>query len=326
MADGLTFLTVVPRVADPRRATQVARDVIRWSDELDMDGILLFTGAGAVLDPWLGASHVAASTRRLVPLIALNPAYAHPFTTARMLSSVVELYGRRVDLNLITGAALSELRGIGDDLDHADRYARLQEHVELLLRLLEGRPVDHEGRFYRTSGLQLSPAPPAALRPRLYVAGRSSDALRVAEAVGATRIGMLPPALDDEPAGVAAMNFGVIARPTVEEAEEAARVHFPDDPAGREMFQLSMANTDSVWKRRLAEMSVPATSGYRLDLFGSFQADCPYIVGDYDLIAEHIRRLVDTGVHTFLLDAPPTREEFQHLDIAVRTFRKGHRR
>lgn len=31
---------------------------MRWCDEFDFDGILLFTGVGAVLDPWVGADRV----------------------------------------------------------------------------------------------------------------------------------------------------------------------------------------------------------------------------------------------------------------------------
>ncbi|OLF14433.1 hypothetical protein BLA60_04765 [Actinophytocola xinjiangensis] len=326
MTERPRYLTAVPRVGDPRVATRVARDVIGWSDEFDLDGILLFTGAGAVLDPWLGAAAIVAGTRRLVPLVALNPLYTHPYAAARSLLSITELYGRRVDLNLITGAAISELTSVGDPLDHGDRYARLQEYVELFLALLDGRPVTRAGRFYRVSGLHLSPPLPTELRPRLYLAGRSADAARTATALGATPMGMIPPGRDEVPDGVGALHFGVLARDTAQEAERAAREIFPDDPAGREMLRMSLANTDSVWKHELARAPGTTGSPVRLTPFHSFQADCPYLVGDHDTVAGHIASLTAAGVHTMVMDAPGTKEDFGHLAEVVRRLRAGDAR
>jgi len=316
------YLTAVPRVADPRTATRLALEVAGWSDELGLDGVLLFTGAGAVLDPWLGAGAVVARTRRLVPLVALNPLYTHPYAAARSLLSIVELYGRRVDLNLITGAALSELAAIGDPLDHGQRYARLREYVELFVALLGGRPVTRAGRFYQARELQLSPAVPAELRPRLYLAGRSADAAVTAGALGAVPMGMLPAEPDALPYGVRAVHFGVLARETTPEAEQAARQRFPDDPVGRDMLRLSLENTDSAWRHELAGARETGGSPVRLTPFHSFQADCPYLVGDHDTVAEHLAGEVAAGAHTLVMDAPHTRADFEHLAEVVRRVRK----
>lgn len=322
MSEELRCLTVVPRTADPATATRLARDVVRWSDELDMDGVLLFTGAGAVLDPWLGAAAIVSTTRRLVPLVALNPLYSHPFAAARSLLSIAELHGRRVDLNLITGAALSELRAVGDRLDHADRYERLQEYVELLLLLLDGRPVTRAGRFYPADGLHLTPALPAGLRPRLYLAGQSADARRTARALGADLMGMPSPELAT--GSVRAVHFGVLARKTSAQAEAAMRDHFPDDPVGREMLRLSLANTDSVWKLGLSMQRPSAPpSPLRMEPFLAFHADCPYIVGDYDAVAAWMTDTAAAGVHTFVLDSPTTPEDFRHLSEVVGRVRAG---
>ncbi|WP_103341337.1 LLM class flavin-dependent oxidoreductase [Amycolatopsis sp. CA-126428] len=80
--------------------------------------------------------------------------------------SIAQLHGRRVALNLITGAALNELRSVGDTLRHEDRYARLQDYVGLLLRLLDGEPVTWNGRFYHAVDLQLATRCPAPGRNR----------------------------------------------------------------------------------------------------------------------------------------------------------------
>ncbi|WIX75693.1 LLM class flavin-dependent oxidoreductase [Amycolatopsis carbonis] len=111
----------MPRVTDPASAAHAALKVTRWADESDLDGVLLFTGAGAVLDPWVGATAIAAASQRLVPMVAINPLYTHPFAAARSMLSIAELYQRQVDLNLITGAAVSELPAVCDGLDHREQ-------------------------------------------------------------------------------------------------------------------------------------------------------------------------------------------------------------
>jgi alkanesulfonate monooxygenase len=311
----IRFVTTVPRVSDPAHAVATALEVVRWSDDIDVDGVLLFTGAGAVIDPWIGAATVVARSRRLAPIVALNPMYTHPFAAARSLLSIAQAYGRRVDLNLITGAALSELHAIGDELDHRERYARLQEYTELFLQLLDGDPVNHEGRFYRARDLQLRPPVPAELRPLLYLAGRSDDARATAAALGATLMGM--PDTSGVPESLGAVNVGVIARADAQEAEAVAAQAFPPDEIGREMLRISMVNTDSVWKQSLAAANEDVASPIRLAPFQSAQSDCPYLVGDHDTVAMHISQMAAQGVRTFVLDSPVTRQDFDHLAVVV---------
>jgi alkanesulfonate monooxygenase len=318
----LRFLTTVPRVMDPASAAHAALKVTRWADESDLDGVLLFTGAGAVLDPWVGATAIAAASQRLVPMVAINPLYTHPFAAARSMLSIAELYQRQVDLNLITGAAVSELTAVCDGLDHRERYARLQEYVELFTLLLGGEAMTWNGRFYRTRELRLAPALPASLRPQMYLAGRSADARRTAESLGAIPMGMAPVA-DLAPTELGAVNVGVLVRDTEAEAQAEARRRFPDDPVGREMLRLSMANTDSVWKRDLtaaseAEAGSPAT----LAPFLSFQADCPYLVGDQGSVGASLGALIEKGVHTLVLDTPTTHTDFEHMAALVRRLRE----
>lgn len=322
MTEHPRFLGVLPRTDDPRLAARAAHDVVGWSQDAELDGVLVFTGAGAPLDPWVSAAHIAASTRRLVPLIALNPLYTHPFAAARALVTITQMYGRRVDLNLITGAALSELEAVGDTLDHQDRYARLQEYTELFLDLLTGKPVTRTGDFYRARGLQLSPPLDDDLRPRLHLAGHSADAARTRKALGATGMGMLPATPEQLPEGISAVHLGVLTRATHEASEAAARERFPEDPTGREMLELSLSNTDSTWKRDLAEAPErPKGSTFRLSPFRSFQADCPYLVGSYETVAGQIARMSEAGVHTFVFDTPTDREEYWHLARALRLLR-----
>jgi alkanesulfonate monooxygenase len=321
----VSFISVVPRVRDLGRYCETATNVIRWSDQADLDGVLIFTGTGAVLDPWIAATATAASTARLAPLVAVNPVYQHPYTAARMVASIGLLYDRRVDLNLITGTAVSDLAALGDGIDHDERYERLAEYVEIMMGLLGSpRPVSYDGKFYRISRLQLSPALPARLLPRLFVAGQSPAAQRVAQQAGAISIQMLMPGPADAPPGAGAMHFGVVTRPSEDAAARAAHDRFPADQAGAKLVAATMGNTDSTWKRRLFEAaadSADADPGYWLAPFRSAQADCPYLVGDYASVAGRLARLAGAGVRHFVIDTPATEADFQHLAQAVRATR-----
>jgi alkanesulfonate monooxygenase len=89
------------------------------------------------------------------------------------------------------------------------------------------------------------------------------------------------------------------------------------------MLRMSMVNTDSVWKHELAEAQEAAGSPVRLTPFRSFQADCPYLVGDHDTVAGHIASMTDAGVRTMVMDAPGSKEDFGHLAEVVRRLRAG---
>ncbi|MFI6321617.1 LLM class flavin-dependent oxidoreductase [Nonomuraea sp. NPDC050556] len=314
------FVSVVPRVADLRSYTANARQVIRWSDEAGLDGILLFTGAGAVLDPWLAASAVLAESR-LHPLVAVNPIYMHPYAAARMVQSLVDLYGRRIDLNLITGTALRDMAALGDTVAHDERYARLGEYVDVMCGVLGSpRPYSLDGRYFRVSHLQLTPPVPAGFAPRLFLAGQSPAAMELAARVGARSIRMLP---KTGTCDAGALHVGIVARPDKEDAVKAAYAAFPPDETGRDLVEASMAQTDSVWKTRLYEAADGYADGgmYWLAPFRSGQADGPYLVGDYMAVADRLTELAAAGVSTFVVDTPVEEAEYLHIAEVARLVR-----
>src|ERR1700678_4346107 len=65
------------------------------------------------LDPWAAAGVLLQQSSRLTPLIALQPYTMAPFTAAKMISSFSSLYNRRLDINIVTGAATEELHQSG---------------------------------------------------------------------------------------------------------------------------------------------------------------------------------------------------------------------
>jgi alkanesulfonate monooxygenase len=318
----IEVFTISPRTLDHKVYWRNIQNVINWSEKYACTGVLIFTGNDTYIDPWLVANSALTQTRALEPLIAVNPVYLHPFTAAKMISSFAYLYKRKVWLNLVTGAALSYLEALNDHISHDDRYERLLEYALIINELLAGKGLtSFDGRFYKVSDLQVEPKMPKNLLPGYLLAGQSAAARRVASKLGACSIQMLQPDLQHQPDGSIGVHFGIVTRTTRDQAWEAARSWFPEDDEGRMTLDLSMQNTDSVWKRRmkaLGEGDKLPDNGYWLGPFQNFKADCPYLVGDYSEVASVIAQLVLQGVDTFILDLPAKEQEFHHAQVAFR--------
>ena len=89
------IFSTCPQSKDVEQAEYLKRvaDVARWSDEAGYRGILVYTDNG-IVDPWLVSQIILQSTERLSPLVAVQPIYMHPYTAAKMVSSLAFLHGR----------------------------------------------------------------------------------------------------------------------------------------------------------------------------------------------------------------------------------------
>ena len=84
-----------------------ARSVVetaRWSETAGCEGMLVYTDNG-IADPWLVAQLILQSTDRLAPLIAVQAAYMHPYTVAKMVSTLGYLHKRKLYLNMVAEAS-----------------------------------------------------------------------------------------------------------------------------------------------------------------------------------------------------------------------------
>lgn len=316
------LFTVSPRSTDPATYFRRIQTMIDLSEAYGASGMLIFTGNDTFVEPWVVAQHLVTHTRNLIPLVAVNPLYMHPFTVAKMITSLAYVYGRKTYLNMVTGAALSYLRAMGDSTDHDTRYERLREYVDVIRGLLSEPRFRYEGRFYPLSDVQLGPRLPEGMQPGILLSGQSEAALDVARKTGSVSMQMLPGSLLDGLAPeVRGIHFGIVTRPSLDDAWTAAKALFPPSPEGQAMLDLSMANTDSRWKQRMmmvAKAEVDAYPGYFIEPFRNFKADCPYYVGDYEEVAQLLRGLARAGVDTIILDLPPEEEEMRHLREAAR--------
>jgi alkanesulfonate monooxygenase len=115
------------------------------------------------------------------------------------------------------------------------------------------------------------------------------------------------------------MNFGIFARESREEARQAAKARFRDNPDDRELLALTVENSDSTWKRSLydGQSGELADNGYWLLPFLTFQADCPYLVGSYSEIGAKLKEFAAKGLTTVMLDMVADEAEMQHVCKAL---------
>ncbi len=161
-------------------------------------------------DPLLLVPAMAAVTKNLGFVTTFSTTYEPPFAFARRMSTLDHLTRGRVGWNIVTSYLPNAARnfGLDDELDHAERYARAGEYLEVLYKLWEGswdddavirdrssgvytdpakvRRIDHVGAFFRVAGPHLA-EPSRQRTPVLYQAGSSETgrafAARHAEAV-----------------------------------------------------------------------------------------------------------------------------------------------
>lgn len=298
-------------------------DVARWSDSLGFDGSLIYTD-NSLVDPWIVAQRILDETEQLLPLVAVQPVYLHPYWCAKKIASLAYLYRRPLALNLVAGGFVRDLAALDDRLEHDDRYDRLVEYAQIVTALLANdQPVSFDGAYYRVHQLRLQPALEAPMRPSLLLSGSSAAGLAAARVLAATAVQYPQPAglyegRVDRPVGERGIRIGIMARETSVAAWEEAWRRFPEDRKGAMTHQLAMRTSDSVWHRQLsalAQESAHREQPYWLHPFEQYRTFCPYLVGDHDQVAQEVAAYVEKGFRTFILDIPEHREDLEHVRI-----------
>src|SRR5687767_7411071 len=322
---GLKIFSTCPpsALAQPRTCIRQLEEIARWSEDAGCEGMLVFTD-NAQLDPWLVSQIIIEATERLCPLVAIQPVYMHPYSVAKMVTSLAHLFGRRLYLNMVAGGFKNDLEALNDPTPHDERYARLLEYTTVIQRLLgTADPVSFEGRYYKVNKLRLTPPLPADLAPGVFVSGSSEAGMQAARQLRATAVEYPKPPADYAAAPPAndvsrGIRIGIIARGDDAEAWAVAHARFPEDRKGQLTHQLAMKVSDSSWHRQLSELGktgVAAENPYWLVPFQNYKAICPYLVGSYDRVAEEIARYIDLGYRTFILETPIGAEEMRHIGV-----------
>jgi alkanesulfonate monooxygenase len=307
---------------DPAEYLQHVTRVARWSEAAGCEGALVYTD-NSLLDPWLVAQAVMQSTVSLVPLVAVQPVYMHPYAVAKKIATLAYLYGRRVDLNMVAGGFKNDLIAFCDQTPHDRRYDRLVEYTEIVKRLCAGGPVSFDGEFHSVSNLKLSPAVPDHLQPHILLSGSSEAGLAAARALSALPVCYPEPAKDFVAArgadGFFGMRVGIVAREEEGAAWEVATTRFPEDRAGQLKHQLAMKVSDSSWHHQLSALAKDhKRDTYWMVPFTNYKTFCPYLVGSHDCVGTELARYFAQGCSAMILDVPVGTDDMAHVTRSIR--------
>ena len=287
---------------------EVAR-VAQWSD--GCAGMLIYSD-NSILDAWMVAQHVLQNTYDLRPLVAVQPLYMHPYTVAKMVTSLAYMYRRPLALNMIAGGFKTDLESLCDPVSHDDRYARLIEYCTIIQLLLNGDVLTHLGKYYQVKTLRLTPALPAHLRPTFLMSGSSPAGRAAVAATGAVGVEYPEPPTTiiageapDYPRGI---RIGILSRDTREQALQVAKERFPPNRRGQIERQMATKKSDSLWHQQLSQVT-EGQEAYSLEPFQFGYTSCPYLIGDHGTVAAALAHYLRIGYKTFILDIPRSLED-----------------
>jgi alkanesulfonate monooxygenase SsuD/methylene tetrahydromethanopterin reductase-like flavin-dependent oxidoreductase (luciferase family) len=158
------FLPAFDGLGDPDRIVELAKvaEASGWDGFFLWDHLLYGPRVRDILDPYISLAAVATATSTIqlgpmvTPLVRRRPAVlARQAVTLDLLS-----HGRLVLGLGIGDDGVGELSSFRDTVDAPTRGRMLNEGLEVLTQLLAGKPVNHDGEFYRASGdVTFRPAP-----------------------------------------------------------------------------------------------------------------------------------------------------------------------
>lgn len=322
--DDLELFSTCPPVHGAGDADYLQKviSVATWSERSGCKGILVYSD-NSQYDPWLISQVIIQNTKSLCPLIAVQPIYMHPYTVAKNIATLAQLYGRRIYLNMVAGGFKNDLLALNDTTPHDQRYERLVEYTEIIQRLLASpQALKYTGKFYSVDNLRMALPCPEGLQPGIFISGSSDAGLSAAKATGATAIQYPKPVNDCAETAAAApenrgIRIGIISRDDGAAAWDAAHRQFPEDRKGQLTHQLAMKVSDSAWHKQLSELSkVEGRNPYWLLPFENYHTMCPYLVGDYQEVGKELAGYISLGYRTFITDVPPNPEELGHIGTA----------
>ncbi|MEQ0565852.1 LLM class flavin-dependent oxidoreductase [Amycolatopsis sp. NEAU-NG30] len=300
-------------------------EVAGWTEEAGYRGSLIYSDATSI-DSLMSAQAALANTGSFVPLVAVQPLDLSPFSLARSVSSLAHLYGKRIDINFVSGGFSRDLTVQGDTASHDERYDRLTEYATIVKKLLTGSVVNFAGEYYDYKRARLTAPVPHDLLPTAYVSGSSPACLQAGETLGLTQLSF--PLLPEEHVAPdvrtnkfgRGISVGIIARDDSAEAWRLAHERFPADPEGKERMKLLLSAGVSSWQPQLAAVPIPdeaAGQPYWLVPFRYHHTFCPYLVGNHDEVAKALATYLGGGIRTFVLDIPREPDDLWHARIAL---------
>ncbi len=307
-------------------------ELARLTEDHGWGGALLGTGWGRP-DTFTVGTALAARTTTFQPLVAIRPGYWRPAHFASAASTLDELSGGRLLVNIVSGQ--DNLPAYGDaEGDQAQRYARTKEFLQLVRRLWTEENVTFTGEYFSVENSTVATRPVAREgrpHPRLYFGGASPAAERVSATDAdvqlfwgepldgiAERVERLKNLQSELGREHTPLEFGLrittLIRDTTEQAWADAEAKVEQMAGAQDTHGQNPRRFRAVGQQRLLDL---AERGEVLDdnlytapgKYGGGGAGTTWLVGSAEDVAKSLRKYQDLGLIHFILSDTPYREE-----------------
>ncbi|MEH2399292.1 LLM class flavin-dependent oxidoreductase [Nostoc sp.] len=137
-----------------------------------------------VTDAWITAALTSLNTKNIKIVAAVQPGFKLPAVIAKLSADIQnQLSNGRFALSGIAGWWKLEVESYGDIwLPHSDRYARLEEYIDVIKGLWTVEAFNYVGKYYTIAGSIFSDKPTPT--PPIFIAGESDRAIDLAARQG----------------------------------------------------------------------------------------------------------------------------------------------
>jgi alkanesulfonate monooxygenase len=327
------------RVGDPFTYIDYLSQVARAAEINGFSGVLMVNSVTGE-EPWTVCSLLARETKSLRFVTAFHPFHMTPWNAVQMAATFQRATGNRLIWNIINGGSDKTQRGVGDSLDHDDRYARSIEWMDVVKGFWNSEDYRHEGDFFRAEGGGLRGPLKKAELPVICTAG-SSDPAREFAAKHADYYLMRAEHPDEIRALIAdvraraakydrlplrfGMSIDVITRSSDDEAFAEAKRFFDEGlargavQARADMSKVRTARSLSYEHTFSAKAAARSFDEFFIypNVWSGFgfigiPPGCA-LVGSYEHVTERIREYNELGVELFFLAGYPHLEEAYRL-------------
>lgn len=313
---------------DPDRRSNYAHcaDIMKTADRLGFENILLPTSyiVGQEVIPF--ASAMAPQVNHISMLAAIRTGEIHPPMLARHIATLDHLLQGRLTINIIN----SDLPGLKED--HAFRYKRCEEVIEILKQAWTQDRIEFDGEVYGKISMKTDPVKPYQQNggPLLYFGGISPGSREVC-AKHCDVFLMWPEPEDNLYATMQDMSeraarygrtidFGLRIHVIVRETEEEARAYTKTlmskfDAATGEQLKSRTQDSQSAGVLRQNELRSLADPDDFIEPMlwmgiGRARSGCGgALVGTPAQLIRKLNRYMDMGIRSFILSGYPLIEE-----------------
>ncbi|WP_226607793.1 LLM class flavin-dependent oxidoreductase [Bacillus cereus] len=330
MKSNVSFYSEIPSEMSKEGKYDSIEKICNLSEKYGFTGSLIYYFNDA-LDPWTLATKVINTCENLIPLIAVQPYYVSPYTTAKIVKSIAALYNRKVNLNFVTGINTSDLTSLGEITDPAKKFNRMQEYINIYSKIINSKDkVSFEGTYYNYHDLYSGPSIDNSLIPEIFIPGSSQESIDLALKVADTALIRPQPYkqfIEKYLTNIShsnmnfAIRISIIARPSQDEAWKLAERRFKRDRRG-EITTVMRSNSLSHNARTMASLALTQEKFddvYWMGGFLSGKTEDPYLVGSYSDVANYLNLYRNAGVNTFLIgNVSDNEEEVEHIAEVMR--------